>query len=151
MILSAERIANRAMPRPVSPVARLGLSYERRVFAELKKTLNPQNFIVERNPWFRYTDETGTERLCCPDILITDLDEVYRIVAEIKLSWVPNVLDKLRDLYCPVVQKAALLPTKPLVIARNSASGAPTANSRLGFALMANDPFLLWRDGPLII
>lgn len=151
MIFEAQQTFNREHSRPKSPIARQGLNYQQKVFLALRAALPAKGFTIEQTPWFRYrTNTDGPDQYCEPDILITDLEDAYIIVIEVKLSWVPNALDKLKTLYCPVVSRARSIPTKPLIIAKNSAPGAPPANSRLAFALLTEQPFLLWRDGPLL-
>lgn len=152
IVHEAEQTFSRRSLKPKSPIAREGLSFERKVYQALKDALPSKGFLVERNPWFRYQGADKIDHFCSPDILITDLEDAYTMIVEVKLSWVPNVLDKLRDLYCPVVGRALAIPVKPLVVAKNSAPSAPNANSRLMFALMAQSPFLLWRgDSPIVL
>jgi hypothetical protein len=152
IIIEAEATFARAQSRPQGLAAREGLRFERKVFSELRKALPDKGFLVERNPWFRYRKPDGTEHFCSPDILVTVREDGYIAIVEVKLSWVPNVLDKVRNLYCPVVQRALDVPTKGLVIVKNSGPGAPQANSRFMFALMSANPFLVWRgDGPIVL
>jgi hypothetical protein len=151
IVQSATRIPNRAVSRPVGQIAALdGLRYERKVVKALFGIKS--GLTIEHNPWFEYQGFDGIPRTCCPDILIHDIEEAYTIVVDVKLTWIPTILDKIRNLYEPVVRKALNVPTKALVIAKNLRPGAPQADLRLSFALLAADPLYVWRgEGPIIL
>lgn len=152
MIVAANRTFDRKSARPIGLAAREGLRFQKKVDKALRSVLTAPGFTIETTPWFRYRMDDGLDYSCSPDILITDREEGFIAIVEVKLSWVPNVLEKLRRVYCPVVQEVLKLPTKPLVIAKNSSPDAPIANSRLMFALMSATPFLLWRgDSPIVL
>jgi hypothetical protein len=108
------------------------------------KSILPKSMSLEHNPWFYYTASEGVRSACCPDILIHDNDFGYTIVIEIKNTWVPSALPKLRSLYCPVVSRALDRPTKPLVLVKNLTPDAPRPQSTLSFGLIAPDPLIQW-------
>src|SRR5580692_3285878 len=112
-ISEAESTFDREQPRPASLIARQGLAFQRKVFKVLLTTLSSDGFSLHHDSWFRYRNGDDVDRYCATDILIIDHEEGFIAVGEVKLSWVPTALPKLRDLYCPVVAKAFDMPTKP--------------------------------------
>lgn len=129
-------------PKPSNAAAKLGLRYERTVGKELERHANMGNFAkVEHNPWFTFWDEYGTAN-CCPDFLLYLEQGV--VVTEVKLTWVKVALEKLVDLYCPVVSAALGVPTRPLVICRNLRPDAPPAMFSIRDAIISPTSPLLW-------
>jgi hypothetical protein len=144
MILSASRAPERVhKSRASNARGYVGLLYERKAVKMLKSIL-PKSMSLEHNPWFYYTASEGTSGACCPDILIHDNDFDYIIVIEIKNTWVPGAIEKLRALYCPVVAKALERPTKPLVLVKNLTPDSPHPQPTLSFGLIATNPLIQW-------
>lgn len=144
MILSANRISKRDVPRPANPIARSGLSYQRK-FSQALDDSTPPGYIVEREPWFEYRDSRSDKSLvCCPDLLAVDNEEGFAIVIEIKRTWVPDAIEKLRRVYCPVVSAALGLPTRPLVVCKTLLPSCPRPSPTISFALFSDDPLFHW-------
>ena len=143
MILSASRAPTRVhKSRASNATGYNGLLYERKAVKMLRATL-PRSFTLEHNPWFYYkTPEISSA--CCPDVLIHDNDFGYTIVIEIKNTWVPTAIVKLRTLYCPVVAKALNRPTKPLVLVKHLTESSPRPQSTFSFGLVADNPLIQW-------
>lgn len=119
-----------------------GRRYERQVIAELDRWAVVNGAKLEHNPWFEYNNGSGI-RICSPDGLLRLASDKI-IVAEIKLTYVPEAIIKLRELYCPVVATALKCEAVPLVIVKNLIPDAPPATDRLGMALSAKMPLLQW-------
>lgn len=144
MILSASRAPERVhRSRASNSRGYIGLLYERKA-AKMLKTVIPKSMTIEHGPWFYYTASEGVSGACQPDILIHDNDFGYIIVVEIKNTWVPGAIMKLRALYCPVVAKALGRPTKPLVLVKNLTPDSPRPQPTLSFGLVANNPLIQW-------
>jgi hypothetical protein len=128
--------------KPSNPAARLGIRYEKKVKSELTLHTNRGNFLeIEHNPWFEFEDKYGSGN-CSPDVLLY-LDHGV-VVVEVKLRWVPVALNKLRDLYCPIVSAALNVPVPPLVICRYLAPEAPSASFSLREAITGKSRLLFW-------
>lgn len=144
MILSASRAPERVHKSRASNAAGYqGLLFERKTGKMLKSVL-PRSMRLEHNPWFYYTASEGVRSACSPDFLIHDDDFGYIIVIEVKTTWVPGAILKLRALYCPVVSKALGRPTKPLVLVKHLTPDSPRPQSTLSFGLLARDPLIQW-------
>lgn len=128
--------AARCAPKPV-PKSRLsgpqmaGLAYERKVVSALAESLVASRipFDLAHNPWFKFSNgaETG---YCVPDVLLSLNEGPYAdtaFVIEVKLSYVPDAIMKLKALYCPVVERAFGLRAVPVVICKHLAPNAPRA------------------------
>jgi hypothetical protein len=101
--------------------------------------------MVEYNSWFAYVDSHGPGH-CCPDAILT-LPDGQIVVLEVKLSWVPEALPKLKGLYIPVLSHALgcdLQTLKPLVLVRSTKPAAPQSSFYLTKALLLPEPLLLW-------
>ena len=145
-ILEARRILTPSLPYPPTPIARAGLRFEKKVFAELQKSVKE----IEHNPWFSYKLCDGGHGICCPDILIRDSENPLIIVIEVKHTWVPHALNKLKTLYCPIVEKALQIKTRPLVIAKHLIPGAPRPCNKISQAILCADPIVQWLErGPI--
>jgi hypothetical protein len=145
MIEFATPIPSPKMPKPTSPLAKLGLAYERKVVRALRESA-PAGIFIEPNPWYEYSDEAGTH-VCSPDILIIDEGEGYGIVAEVKLNWTPLAIQKLSELYCPIMNyfsQTSGIAFKPLVITKNLTPESPRPQPRLTWAFNANVPLFHW-------
>src|SRR5215469_9962023 len=146
MIEFATEIPRRTLPKPTSNLAKLGLSYERKLVKALDESAPPGISIVH-NPWLEYR-RTGDElKTCCPDIIIVDEAEGYAMVVEVKLNWTPLALQKLRDLYVPVLNHVGRkfnYKNKPLVIVKNLTPDSPRPQSRLTWAFNAETPLFHW-------
>lgn len=144
MILSATRTAPRSLPRPANAAARSGLVFERKFAAALADSLPPP-INLERNPWFEYRDSKVQGLLCCcPDILLFDEECGFYIVIEVKQTWTALALEKLNNVYCPVLRRALDAPIKPLVAVKNLTPQAPRPQSTVTFALLSNQPLIQW-------
>lgn len=144
MILSAWRTTKRLAAQPAQPVARSGLSYQRK-FSQAFDDSTPPGYIIEREPWFEYRDSKSDKSMVCsPDLLAIDGEEGFVIVVEIKRTWVPGAIDKLRQTYCPVVSIALGLPTRPLVVCKTLSPGCPRPSPTISFALISDDPVFHW-------
>lgn len=142
----ARQTLPRKSPRPSNLAAKSGLVFERKVFAELQKSFEK----VEHNPWFEYRLLNGGFGICCPDILIWDPENKFIVVIEVKQTWIPHAISKLRGLYCPIIEKALSLPTKPLVIAKNLIPESPKPMSSISLAIQNQSPLIQWRGiGPI--
>lgn len=144
MIVEASRAPERVhRSRASNSRGYVGLLYERSAIKMLK-TLFPRTIKIEHGPWFYYTTVEGFKSACQPDVLIHDDDLGFTIVVEIKNTWVPTALPKLRSLYCPVVAKALSRNTRPVVLVRHLTPEAPKPFSTLYSCLDAKDPLIQW-------
>lgn len=123
---------------------RRGLAFERRAAATFSKL--PRISKVEHNPWFGFAHSGGGD-ICSPDLLLWCADGSL-IVAEVKLTWVPEALEKLELLYLPVVASAHrgsnLKTILPLVVAKFLTAEAPAAAFSISEALALNSKLLHW-------
>jgi hypothetical protein len=113
-IYSAAQILKRPMPKPQTLAQKQGIRYEKNVI----KALKAHGLIIEHNPWFEYETLDRVCSWCIPDALIHINEEI--IVAEIKLTYTPEALEKLLNVYCPVIEKALKCKAAPLVIIKNA-------------------------------
>src|SRR5215469_4056525 len=109
----ARRIEPRSFPQARTRVQILGLQYERRVRNRLIK----QGYKVEHNPWYLYLDRLDNGKICSPDILIHQPDEI--IIIETKLTYTPEAVNQL-NLYLEVVRAAQPKPCRGIIIYKNS-------------------------------
>lgn len=137
-------------PKPTSIAALAGLRYERRVHKQLQRHLALGHFLkLEHNPWFTFSDFFGASS-CCPDFLLWPLDGSV-VIVEVKLTWTPVALNKLIDLYHPVVHCALGTSTQSLIIVRNLIPEAPPAKHSLSEALASPSRILQYFDnGPML-
>jgi len=131
------RTKPRPIPKALTPAQKLGLQYERRVV----KTMRAQGLDIEHNPWFRYRRE-GVTGYAVPDVLI-HLPGLI-VVAEIKLTYTPEALTKLQDLYCPIARSLFALDARPLVIVKNLTADVPSYWHNINEALGASFPIYQW-------
>ena len=138
------------LAKPARPSAKQGLRYEAKVERELA-SLSARGLFsqVERTPWFDFADSLGSS-CCAPDFVLHQPGGAI-IVIEVKLTWVPVALPKLRQLYIPVVSKALHSNVIfPLVIVKNLTPDAPPAEFTLSRALASKSCLLYWPDnGPM--
>lgn len=129
-------------PKPSNAAAAIGLQFERRIKRELVYHAAMGRLgVIEHNPWFVFADSRGSSQ-CCPDFLIWT--PAHIVVVEVKLTWVPEALEKLTKLYCPIIGMALERETQSLVICRHLALGAPAAVFGLAEALASPDALLHW-------
>jgi hypothetical protein len=152
MILSARRIDPRPMPK-ADGMRAMGLRYERKVVRALKA----QGITHEHNPWISYEikcDLSASTHTAVPDILIyqkSSFGNYFIIVAEVKLKYVPEALDKLQDLYCPIVNQVIGLRTVPLVIVKSLTLDTPEHRDSISEALKRPCPVYHWLGHSRII
>lgn len=128
--------------RGSNALARVGLTFERRVEKELTSHVATGHITrVVHNPWFAFEDASGSAT-CSPDFILWKGAKLY--VVEVKLTWVPEALPKLRGLYVPVLHKVFNVPIVPFVIVRHSAPGAPPPVFTLSEAMNEFGSVLLW-------
>lgn len=149
-IIFAERIPPLPLPRPRTLWGLAGLRYERRLNLKLKHTLEPTH-TLEHNPFFRFLDDRDIDHVCVPDFLILCPD--LSLVIEAKLTYTPEALRKLREVYVPVLSLALnlepKLKPKPLIITKNIVPGLKPLFT-LKEALLAPIPLIQWRGvGPV--
>lgn len=137
----AKRIPPRVLPPPTTEQQRQGLRYEKKVVRALKA----RNLTLEHNPWFEYLGG-----VCCPDIIIYELSQNRVIVVEVKLTYTPEALVKLRTLYCPIVTEVTRLLTSPLLIIRRANNRRIEFQPSLWAVLNSPSPVYLWPgNGPI--
>lgn len=131
----------------LTPAQAQGIRYERKVGVALTALAKGIGAKLEHNPWFRYTDATGT-RSCSPDYLLV-LDDLA-LVVEVKNTWVPTAEPKLRNLYIPVVSHV-LRPIQcgAVIICKNLVADAPAPTLALADAFRLSTPVYHWSSGPL--
>ena len=138
LIVSASR-ANRRIykSRASNSKGYVGLKFQREAIAAIKNAA-PKEMNVLAEPWFVYNGEN----YCAPDCLIVDSEFHFIIVIEIKYTYTPAAIEKLKELYCPVVAKAFNLPTKPLVLVKNLIPGCPIPAFSISSALLREIPLI---------
>jgi len=143
----AKRIDPQHMPKSKLAPHVLGLRYERR----LVKALKSRGFDLDHNPWYEYRNgREAKASTCCPDIVLYDLAKNLALVIEVKLTLVPEALQKLHDLYLPVVQLATGFKVSPLVVFRNTSLKLP-AHSSFYQASQASPPYFQWLGNPKVL
>lgn len=115
----------------------VGLKFQRAAIKAIKDAVNKE-FIVEADPWFIYNEGF----VCSPDCLIIDKECGFIVVVEIKYTYTPAAIEKLHELYCPVVSKALALPTKPLVLVKNLVPDCPIPAFSISSALLRPIPLI---------
>lgn len=161
MVVSAKRT-----PRNVFGISKsqrqgivLGLRYERRFLKVLKSTVGSRSLEVEHNPWFTYTTDSLVDKsgVCCPDILVHETLTDITWVLEVKYTWVADALEKLTNLYVPVVELALERRALPLVVCKRLTPESPQPKLSL-FGLVPDNPnqalseVYQWMElGPLIL
>jgi hypothetical protein len=143
VILSASRAPDKVhQSRASNSRGYIGLKYERATIAMLRKVL-PKVMKLENNPWFYYNSDFGSGA-CSTDAIIFDNKLGFIIVVEIKNTYTPLAMQKLIDLYCPVVRAVFDKPVKPLVLVKNLVPGSPFPKLSLSAALDSEVPLLQW-------
>ena len=140
---SVRRISPREMPKSSSVHTANGLRYERRLKQELEFLASHNDVRVIHNPWFEYEDAAGYG-ICVPDFLVQDRNTENIVIIESKLTYVPNAIHKLLDLYLPIVQEAMSAPAVPLVVCKTMTPQTPRAGFTISEALMLETPLLHW-------
>lgn len=132
-LLSASRCHARQMPRSRHTSAQsAGLAYERKVISALADglVLSGCGFDLSHNPWFEYNTAQG-RGYCVPDAMLSMQSGEYVdtiFVIEVKLTYVPDAIEKLDSVYCPIVRKAFnSSAVVPIVICKNLVPQAPRA------------------------
>lgn len=124
-------------------VARLGLSYENSVFKNLRK--NHPELNIQHNPFYEYQFRGNRPCWCSPDLVI-DLGNLV-VIIEVKLTWVPDAANKLRNIYCPVVRRVLQKPAIGVVVCKNLVENAPREVSSISDALATGaDCVVYWPD-----
>ncbi len=143
----SKRIPPRILPTPTTNLQKQGLRYERKVV----RALRSRGIHLEHNPWFEYYG-----RVYCPDILVYELSLSRIIVIEVKLTYTPMALAKLKSIYCPMVKSATVLERYkifPLVICKNITSNVLNDlffNDSIHTAITSHHPVYLWPGfGPI--
>lgn len=137
VILSASRINGRIYKsRASSSKGYVGLKFQREAIKAIKNAAIGME--VEPEPWFEYNGSF----VCSPDCLIIDVEFEFIIVVEIKYTYTPGAIEKLRELYCPVVAKVSGLPTKPLVLVKNLVPDCPIPAFSISSALLREVPLI---------
>lgn len=115
------------------------------------RALKARNFTLEHNPWFEYLG-----RVYCPDIIIYELPFNRIIVVEVKLTYTPMALAKLKGIYCPMVKSATTLEKYkifPLVICKNITPNVLNDlffNDSIHSAIESHSPIYVWPgNGPI--
>jgi hypothetical protein len=75
-------------------------------------------------------------------IFLEKENHFFTICVEVKLTYVPSAISKLKTLYLPVVHKAFSLPVFPLIIVKNLTISTPKPSSVLSSALGLEVPVL---------
>jgi hypothetical protein len=78
------------------------------------------------------------------DILLYDQEFDFYIAVEVKRTWTPLAMQKLKSVYCPVVSRAHASPTKPLVICQTLTPDSPRPKPNVPFALLSDEPVMQW-------
>lgn len=86
-----------------------GLRYEKQFAAHVTGGL--------RGQWFAY-QVRGRTKYCQPDVLVSFFPRAM-LVLELKYTFVPEALTKMRQLYLPVVSKALKVPAVGAVVVKN--------------------------------
>lgn len=144
-ITLAKRSDKKLLLKPKLEIQKEGLRYQKRVAKILKNT----GCQIEVDPCFSYS-RGGKEHFCFPDILVHEpkLDRI--IVIEVKLSYTPQALTKLKSLYIPIVGQVFGQKAYPLVIVRSAVPGEIGFHSSLKNAIFSPNPVYLWPGyGPI--
>jgi hypothetical protein len=134
-------VSAQPLPKAQSPAQKLGLAYERKLGKALQAAFGPAN--VAHGPWFRFEDSLG-EAFCSPDFILRVGPSGGIVIVEAKLSYVPEAIEKLLKLYCPVIGHIFRQEVFPLVITKHLRPDAPRAESTLKRALALDPPVLQW-------
>ena len=124
----------RTLPKPQTISQKTGIRYENALFKRLQFLANTIDGEVEHNPWFEYYDDENELRCAVPDFIFAKGS--FTLVIECKLTFVPEAVTKLRELYVPLVEKISRrVPrtiVKPLVVCKTMsplAEALPFTNS----------------------
>jgi hypothetical protein len=155
VILRAEQIEPQHLPCGKHTSAQLrGLRYQRALGRALARTLKRIDATLIPEPWYRYVSHDACN-ICAPDFLVEKGDSA--IVIEVKLTFVFSAIEKLTELYVPVVRKAnpRLKRIVPLIVTKTLTPSAPPTIPRISKALdnvSGMVPVLQWRDrqSPLV-
>lgn len=123
-MISVRQIPPRPLPKPKTEIQKQGLRYEKRVIKQLKR-----HWEVEHNPWFETQVQDDHPKFLCPDAIIWQQGQI--IVLEVKLTYTPEALKKLKEKYVPAVEQTYEgSKVLPLVIAKNTPpiAGIPGEN-----------------------
>jgi len=143
----SKRIPPQVLPPPTTEIQKQGLRYEKKVV----KALKTRGCELEHNPWFSYNTSCY-----CPDIIIYELPLNRIIVVEVKLTYTPMALAKLRGLYCPMIKSATTIERYkvfPLVICKNITPNVLNDlffNDSIHSAVESHSPIYVWPgNGPI--
>ncbi len=148
MILHATQIKRPNFPtKRLAKRQRSGIVFQNRFTKALEKNL-PGDIGSIPEPWFSYADTKSKSEnkwgICSPDIVLVDTENKFILVIEVKTTWTPEALEKLKTLYCPVVARAFGFPTKPLVVCKNLTPESPRPQPTISFALLSQNPLYQW-------
>ena len=133
--------AYRTTTKRMTPSQAAGIRFERKVGTRLEILAKSLGGMLEKNPWFQYNDENGPHA-CSPDFIF--LFDGTVIVIEVKVTWIPIAISKLKNLYLPVVNRI-LHPEKlgGIVLCKNLTpeTPAPTLTQNLSSAIKM--PFII--------
>lgn len=127
------------------------MAYQRK-FTRTFAAAAPKDIDVHAEPWFAYSESSlpSHVRSCCPDLIAIDKENKFVIVIEVKSTWTPLAMEKLREVYCPVVQRALGFPTKPLVVCKTLIPISPRPQPTISFSLISETPLYHWTGrGPI--
>lgn len=103
--------------------------------------------------WFKYHDANGIG-YCSPDILLLDGHQIC--IIECKLTWTPEAIGQITELYAPVVNMVYERTTTGIILARHLTPATPldtlstTLAQALAFARQGLIPTLHWLGhGPI--
>ena len=130
--------AYRVSSKKLTPSQAAGIRFEKKVGTHLEILTKSLDAKLEKNSWFQYRDENGPHA-CSPDFIF--IYDGMVIVIEVKVTWLPSAISKLRNLYIPVVNRI-LRPEKigGIVICKNltpEAGKFPIITSSLRHAIKA--------------
>jgi hypothetical protein len=112
-----------------TPKQREGLAYERKFVSALSDALISAgtSFDLAHNPWFVFEGKMG-RAYCVPDLILSIHDGPYKdrtFVIEVKLTYTAEAIEKLENIYCPVVAHALNESAIPVVVCKHGAKIMP--------------------------
>lgn len=147
--LSAERCSARPMPKVSNIYGKMGLAYEKKACVALAALAKKIGATFEAQPWFRFNDANGNGQ-AVPDFLLKLAD--ITLVGEIKYTFTPDAVTKLRGLYLPVVLATTRTRALPLVVCKTLTPDCTRTifNLRDAFASHELIPTLQWLGSGVI-
>lgn len=137
------------VPRAIFPHLQEGLTFERRIKKELHRHAAFGNLThLLHTPQIDYVDAQG-HGVCFPDFIFLRNNHV--VVVEIKLSWIPTALPKLKELYIPLIERLFNKAAVPLVITKRLVAAAPASAFSIREALALPSALLSWPQSGHVI